>query len=1005
MGGTTAKASLIENGQLFRTDEYEVGGGISLSSRLVKGGGYALRIPVIDIGEVGAGGGSVVWFDRAGQIKVGPRSAGAKPGPACYGLGGSSPTVTDANVTLGYLNPVALAGGTVPIDPEKARSVINQNVGKELSRELLDVAYGVHIIANANMVRAVKAVSTYQGRDPRDFSMLAFGGSGGVHAVEIARSLGMKRVIVPISAGVFSAIGLIYSDVALTLSRACIEIVDDIDHDQITGAYDELEDEIISHLSIDRKLIIFHRHADLRYVGQAYELTVPIPDGLLTRETVISLTEAFETEHERTYGHRFPGEKAVQIISLRLTGAVIPEGNRLIDPLTTLRATGKKLQEDTRLAYFGPELGRLETTVLPSRAMIGDIPREGPLVIEEYEGTVVVPPGAKASLDEWANIVIDIDSTADNLAGSIKQIDPYRLEVIKNGFDTIADEMTLIILRTAYSAIVRDTMDFSTAICDAEGQTLAQGLTTPMHLGSFYDAMQQLIKQYDGRIDSGDVFIGNDPFTAAGQHLPDIFIILPIFIDDILQGWATTIAHHCDVGGIVAGSNALGATEIYQEGLRLPFVKLYEKGILNQAIWDVIETNVRVPELVLGDLHAQTVACHIGAREYQEMFSRYGAETMHFYIQELHNYAESLARSEFSEIPDGTYEFTDHLDGLGENPEPIIFHVALTVKGDEVVVDWTGSSPQVSGGVNCSLPFTKAASYTPLRSIMGSEVPNCHGYTRPITVIAPKGTVTNVVHPGACGARGISGFRMIDCLFGALGKIVPEKVTADGCGGSTLPTFSGYRDGKAFVHSETLLGTWGGTAHHDGQEGVPHLGANQSNVPIELIEIDNPVRIEQYGFVANTGGPGKFRGGLSIIRDYRILEDEVTLTLRSDKRAYPPHGLVGGKSGGGSISIMNPDSESRVLPVLLTKPEKLKNGDLFRHIKAAGGGYGNPLERDPEAVLEDVVAEKVTKEHAVEAYGVVINEDSETGFSINKEDTVVQRKVLSRQSEYTRRSF
>lgn len=208
--------------------------------------------------------------------------------------------------------------------------------------------------------------------------------------------------------------------------------------------------------------------------------------------------------------------------------------------------------------------------------------------------------------------------------------------------------------------------------------------------------------------------------------------------------------------------------------------------------------------MVLGDLHAQIVASHVGTREFEDLFARYGAETMHFYIDQLHNYAEALARSEFAEIPDGTYEFTDHIDGLGENPETILFHVALTVTGDQVTVDWTGTSPQVKGGVDSPLPFTKAATYAALRSVMGSEVPNCHGYTRAITVTAPPGTVAHAVYPGACGARGISGFRMIDCLFGA--QVMPEKVAADGCGGATVPTFAGYRGGKAFVFSETLLG-------------------------------------------------------------------------------------------------------------------------------------------------------------------------------------------------------
>ena len=579
-----------------------------------------------------------------------------------------------------------------------------------------------------------------------------------------------------------------------------------------------------------------------------------------------------------------------------------------------------------------------------------------------------------------------------------RNADPVLLEVIKNGFETIADEIALIMLRTAYSAIVRDAMDYSTAICDSRGRTLAQGLTTPLHLGSFYDAMQHVIRQYEGRIEPGDVFIGNDPYVASGQHLPDIYIILPIFIDGTLEGWSTTVAHHVDVGGIIPGSNALGATEIYQEGLRLPFLKLYDGGILNQAIWDIILTNVRVPDLLLGDLHAQSVACHVGAREYEELFRRHGAETMHFYIEELHDYAEALARSEIAEIPDGTYEFTDHIDGLGENPETIVFHVSLTVRGDEVVVDWAGSSPQVRGGINSPLVFAKAATLAALRSVMGSEVPNCHGYTRPIAVTAPERTIVNAAHPAACGARGISGFRMIDCLFGALAQAVPDRVAADGCGGATLATFAGYRGTKAFVFNDILMGSWGGTAPHDGQEGVPHMGANQSNIPIETIEIDFPLRIERYGLLADSGGPGKHRGGLAIIREYRALEDDVLLSVRSDKRAHPPHGLAGGAPGTPSWNIVNPDTERRMLPVLFTRPDNLDEGDVFRHVKAGGGGYGSPVERDAEAVLADVVAEKVTPEHAADAYGVIVAGDVDSGFSIDRAATTRRRRAMATES-------
>jgi N-methylhydantoinase B len=551
-------------------------------------------------------------------------------------------------------------------------------------------------------------------------------------------------------------------------------------------------------------------------------------------------------------------------------------------------------------------------------------------------------------------------------------VDPFLLEVLKNGLDTIADEMALVLMKTAYSGIVRDSMDYSTAVCDAEGQTLAQGVTTAMHLGSFYDAMRALITSQAGNIFPDDVFVFNDPYVAAGQHLPDIYIIKPIFFEDQLVSWATTIAHHSDVGGLVPGSNALGATEIYQEGIRIPIVKFVERGKPVDAVWQLIALNVRLPEVLMGDLQAQMAACTACERNMIGLFERYGRETMVAYFAHLHDYAERLARAEIREVPDGVYMFTDHIDGLGDKPVPIILQSEVTIAGDSVTIDWTGSSQQVKGGINSPLPFTKACAYTAMRSIMTADVPNCFGYTRAIRVVAPEGTVVNPTLPFPCGARGITGYRMIDCLFGALAAAVPDRVTADNMGGSTLPTIAGWHEGKPFVFCETFMGTWGAAHDHDGQEGVPHMGANQSNVPIEMIETSYPLRVVRYGFVPDTGGAGKFRGGISIVREFELLAEEGVLNVRSDKRRFLPHGLFGGESGTPSLNYVTRGDKDRLLPALLTETEPMRKGDRFRAILAGGGGYGDPLERDPALVLTDVIAEKITIPYALQHYAVVI---------------------------------
>ena len=560
----------------------------------------------------------------------------------------------------------------------------------------------------------------------------------------------------------------------------------------------------------------------------------------------------------------------------------------------------------------------------------------------------------------------------DTQQTQIPSTDPFLLEVLRNAFDTIAEEITLTIIRTAYSQIVRDSLDFSTALCDAQGRTFAQGVCTPMHLGSFLDALRNMLAEVGNDIDPEDYFIMNDPYAAAGQHLPDIYVVKPIYFGGALKGWSTTLAHHSDVGGIVAGSNALGATEVWQEGFRIPVLKLIDKGVRNETLWKLIGLNVRTPELVHGDLQAQMAACASGARGMLNLYDRYGVETIDQAIVDLNDYARRLAAAEISDIPNGTYKFTDHIDGIGDTPEPIILNVAVTVNDADIVIDWEGSSPMVAGGVNSTFPFTKACAYAALRSVMSADIPNCHGFTETVDVRAPEGTVVRPVSPGPTGARGITGYRMIDCLFGALAQAVPDRVAADGSGGSTLPTISGMQDGKPFIFCETAMGTWGASRDNDGQEGVPHIGANQSNVPIEMIETAYPIRIERYGFVDDSGGPGKKRGGLAIQRDYRVLSENALLNVRSDKRAYPPHGLFDGSNGAPSMNYIDSGNERREFPVLLSEPVPMRRDDVFRHTMSSGGGYGAAFERDCDAVLQDVILGKVSIEGARRDYGVSI---------------------------------
>ena len=407
MGGTTAKASIVEDGEVTRAAEYSVGAGIMIGSRLLTGAGYTLKVPAIDLAEVGAGGGSLVWIDPAGALQVGPQSAGASPGPVCYGKGGDTPTVTDANLLLGYLNPSHLVGGALHLDAEKARYVFNERIAKPLSMPPERAAHGAHLIAASNMIRAIKAVSTERGRDPREFALFAFGGNGPVFACGMAAALGMKRIVVPPCAGLFSSFGLLYADVEHHYSRTLRRLLRKSDAREIARAWDTLARQALDQLATEgftAKSARVRRSAALHYHGQSYELTVPLPDGPIDAAALAHLEEAFGREHEKTYGHRAGADEPVELVSIQVVGQGLREGQSVPERVRPSRP--EPAPPPPRRAYFGAQTGWLETPVLRRSDL--SAPRAGPLIVEEYDATCVVPPGAKAELDAGGNILIGL---------------------------------------------------------------------------------------------------------------------------------------------------------------------------------------------------------------------------------------------------------------------------------------------------------------------------------------------------------------------------------------------------------------------------------------------------------------------------------------------------------------------------------------------------------------------------------------------------------------------
>ncbi len=551
-------------------------------------------------------------------------------------------------------------------------------------------------------------------------------------------------------------------------------------------------------------------------------------------------------------------------------------------------------------------------------------------------------------------------------------LNPITRELVRNALVTIADNMIVTVIRTSRSTVVKNNLDFSTSICDAEGQMVAQGLALPVHLGATMPALAGCLEQFGVDIHEGDILASNDPYRGA-SHLNDIFMFRPVYKDGERIVFLSVILHHTDMGGRVPGGNATDSTEIFQEGLRIPPMKIMERNVVNDSLWRIIENNVRVPDKVMGDVRAQIAALQLGEREMLKMLDDYEVGTFKAYMQDLIDYTERLTRQGIAALPDGVIEFDDWNDSDGVGDEPVKFHITMTKKGDELTVDFTGTSPQTTGALNPNFWFTASSAYAAIRAVIDPEMPNNAGFYKPITITAPERSFVNPAFPAPVGARGQAGYRCRSIVLGALAQLLPGKVGACPGGSEFAIVIAGYEED----HSPFLLLEFhnmtghGGGPDRDGQDAGPYALGNVANVPVETIEAENPVLIEEYAFLPDTGGPGTWRGALGIVRQYRMLAGSSTVQLRSDRQKFGPWGLFGGQDGAMGRCYMNPAGENARVPAKFVMT--MDRGAVLRGEMPGSGGYGDPLARDPAHVLEDVRQEKVTPEHARDAYGVVID--------------------------------
>ena len=566
------------------------------------------------------------------------------------------------------------------------------------------------------------------------------------------------------------------------------------------------------------------------------------------------------------------------------------------------------------------------------------------------------------------------------------RVDPFLAAVIHGALENIAIEMGHKLMRMSYSSIIRESEDFGAALTDATGRQLCEcTMSTPRQSGPIPGYIAGILRELAKRGDTvnpGDVFMHNDAYGGA-SHGPDVGFAVPIFHKGILTGFSVTTAHHLDIGALTPGScGIVDAVDAYAEGLQFKAVRVYEAGRKVEPVWQILRSNIRIADLVVGDMEAQVAAARIGADRYSSLLDQYSLETVTAAYEDLLDYSEKLMRDAISAIPDGVYNARTYIDGYLDSPDPALkelpIEATLTIEGSDIYVDLTGTAPQTPNKP-INMPFigtVDCAVWLTLRSILlDSEVygsiPQNSGLTRPITIFAPKGCLANPIFPAPVIARFCPGNALADTIMKAIAPAVPRQVSA-GIGNLRVMAFSGVSKGNPWVHMEIMEGAYGGRYGKDGMDAVDTLYANTRNNPVEDIESHLPLRVLNYELRENVAGPGAWRGGIGSIRSFELLEDGA-VSVEGDGQQFAPWGFLGGTDGSpAKVELSHKDGTMENLPSKIPY-RQLKQGDRITAFGPCGGGYGDPMLRTPQAVLEDVLDGLIDADMARDSYGVIID--------------------------------
>ncbi|MBL8337703.1 MAG: hydantoinase B/oxoprolinase family protein [Rhodoferax sp.] len=973
MGGTTAKAALIEDGQFEVMPMLEA----ARVHRFTKGSGLPIKTPVIDMIEIGAGGGSIAAIDALGLLKVGPHSAGSAPGPACYGLGGTDPTVTDACLLLGYYDPGFFLGGTMTLDLSAAERAMRK-VAEPLGLSVPQAAWGIHALVVDSMAAAARVHLVEHGKDPRSFSMVGFGGAGPAHAVDVARALGVREVIIPPASGAASAFGFLAAPLSFEQVQSMpVELSNLQDGAPVNAVLGQLEAqgrEQLRAAGVPDDEITVTRWADMRLVGQMHDIRVALPSGAIGPAQVPEMRALFVQAYRTRYT-AVPPSARFEAINFRVN---------CVGPVPELAISGalasgaaREARKGSRQAWFGD--GFLDTPVYDRDALQPGTRLQGPCIIEEREATTVVGPLDTVQIDATLNLRVAVGAPAARavtvthetpLQEAIARIeaDPIALEIMWSRLVNVVEEMWLTVCRTAFSLVISEAQDFACEILSPEGETLAHSpRAMPVFNLTLPRAVKALLERFPAAsMQPGDVLITNDPWLCAG-HLFDIAIVTPVFLDGRVVGLLGTVGHVSDIGGT---KDALHAREIYEEGLQIPPMKFAEGGRINETLVTLLRQNVRNGEQVLGDIHSFLTANAMGGERLLSFMRDYGMQDLTALAEVVQSRSERAMREAIRKVPDGVYESVMWSNPLGE---PMRFPMKLTVDGDRIEIDFDGAPPQLAqGGLNSTMNYTEAHATYPLKCMLTPDVRGNAGCYRPFSVKAPPGSILNCEYPASVAIRTRTGWYIAPNIFQALATAAPGQVQAF-TGLPVAMTVYG-KDASGATYSDMLF-SGGGQGAHAGADGKSGLlyPTSAANTSIEMIETRAPIIVMEKAFVPDSGGAGEYRGGLAQrVRLRKRDADGLPMLVSVYPEGVGLHiaGLHGGRAGLAARGVVE-DAQGQVVHdcgagELVT----LRRTDEFVALTlAAGSGYGDPAARSPSAVAHDVAMGWITPQGAVRDYG------------------------------------